>query len=231
MTGHFHTRSLLRPVPTVDPALLLGDSLITAVFFPPLPSSLAWHGTGCHLPLPLEPHIATYCLLSKQSGTVPSSVPLLPSRTPRLFQAFPLPSLQGLLRTKALTWKPGPAPLVLEGPPPLAPPLGAAAVPTVCVHGAASLGQVPPLQAMMHQVPLGPRGKGAAHEALVYLRSLPKMCFQQCPSPDLQFKFRFHEEPFLGPGLIDSNWSPSTRVLHRPVLRPRGRASSYQDSQ
>ena len=187
MTGHFHTRSLLRPVPTVDPVILLGDSLISAVFFPPLPSSLALHGTGCHLPLPLEPHIATHCLLSKQSGTAPSSIPFLPSRAPRLFQAFPLPSLQGLLRPKALAWKSGPAPLMLESPPPLAPPLGAATVPTVCVHGATSLGQVPPLQAVMHQVPLGPRGKRAAHEALVYLRSLPEMCFQQCPSPDLQF--------------------------------------------
>ena len=187
MTGHFHTRSLLRPVPTVDPALLLGDSLISAVFLPPLPSSLALHGTGCHLPLPLEPHIATHCLLSKQSGTAPSGVPLLPSQSPRPLQAFPLPSLQGLLRTKALTRKSGPAPLVLESSPPLAPPLGAAAVPTVYFHSATSLGQVPPLQAMVHQVPLGPRGKRAAHEALVYLRSLPEMCFQQCPSPDLQF--------------------------------------------
>ena len=187
MAGYFYPRSLLRPFPTVAPVILLRDSLISAVFLPPLPSSLALHGTGCHLPLPLEPHIATHCLLSKQSGTAPSGVPLLPSHSSRPFQAFPLPSLQRLLRTKALARESGPAPLVLESPPSLAPPLGAAAVPTVYVHSATSLGQVPPLQAMVHQVPLGPRGKRAAHEALVYLRSLPEMCFQQCPSPDLQF--------------------------------------------
>ena len=79
MAGYFYPRSLLRPFPTVAPVILLRDSLISAVFLPPLPSSLAVHGTGCHLPLPLEPHIATHCLLSKQSSTAPSGAPLLPS--------------------------------------------------------------------------------------------------------------------------------------------------------
>ena len=44
------------------------------------------------------------------------------------------------------------------------------------------------------------------------------MRFQQCPSPDLQFQFRFYEEPLLVPALIDLERRPSSKVLHRFFL-------------
>ena len=69
--------------------------------------------------------------------------------SPRPPQTCPLPSLLGLLHTMTLTRKPGTAPLVLESSPSLAPPLGAAAVPTGCVHSTPSLSRVPLLQAMV----------------------------------------------------------------------------------
>ena len=57
--GHAPARSLLGPFPAVAPAVNPGATLTSAVFLPPLPSSLALHGSSCHISLALEPHTAT----------------------------------------------------------------------------------------------------------------------------------------------------------------------------
>ena len=62
LAGHVPARSLLGPFLAVAPAIIPGAPLTSAVFLPPLPSSLALHGSSCHISLALEPHIATRCL-------------------------------------------------------------------------------------------------------------------------------------------------------------------------
>ena len=44
------------------------------------------------------------------------------------------------------------------------------------------------------------------------------MRFQQCPSPDLPFQFRFHEKLFPIPALMELGWCPSSKGLHRFFL-------------
>ena len=61
LAGYIPVCSLLGPVLAVAPVLIPGAPLASVIHLPPLPPSLALHGSSCRLFLALEPYIATHC--------------------------------------------------------------------------------------------------------------------------------------------------------------------------
>ena len=93
--GRFPARSLPDPFLAVALAINPGVPRTSAVFLPPLPSSLALHGSRCPISLALEPHIATRYLNIQVQPSLASSQSCFVVWTPAPSADLPPPLTPG----------------------------------------------------------------------------------------------------------------------------------------